>query len=139
MREALFRLEREGYLQVHAKSGWSVRPLDFDLLDDFYDLRIVLEGAAVERLCAGDPRRALSGLEKIWLVPPRRRMEKTLAPTLRAGLKILGDLELKPLMAQALHMGDEVHNRNVAASSLLIKRLVPALLKSSAPASDVPR
>jgi len=64
-------------------------------------------------------------------------MEKTLAPTLRAGLEILGDLELKPLMAQALHMGDEVHNRNVAASSLLIKRLVPALLKSPAPAADV--
>jgi len=64
-------------------------------------------------------------------------MEKTLAPTLRAGLEYLKDLELKPLMAQALHMGDEVHNRNVAASSLLIKRLVPALLKSPAPAADV--
>ena len=35
----------------------------------------------------------------------------------------------KPLIAQALHMGDEVHNRNVAASSLLLKRLVPALLQ----------
>jgi hypothetical protein len=45
-------------------------------------------------------------------------------------------MELKPLMAQALHMGDEVHNRNVAASSLLIRRLVPALLKSSASAAD---
>jgi hypothetical protein len=63
-------------------------------------------------------------------------IEKTLAPTLREGLKVLGDLELKPLMAQALHMGDEVHNRNVAASSLLIRRLVPALLKSAAPAAD---
>ena len=40
-------------------------------------------------------------------------------------------------MAQALHMGDEVHNRNVAASSLLIKRLVPALLKSGAPPADI--
>ncbi len=39
-------------------------------------------------------------------------------------------------MAQALHMGDEVHNRNVAASSLFIKRLVPALLKSSAAPSE---
>jgi len=65
-----------------------------------------------------------------------RWMEKTLAPTLRAGLEFLKDLELKPLMAQALHMGDEVHNRNVAASSLLIKRLVPALLKSSASAAE---
>jgi uncharacterized protein DUF1116 len=64
-------------------------------------------------------------------------MEKTLAPTLGAALKVLGELELKPLMAQALHMGDEVHNRNTAASSLLIKRLVPALLKSGAPGADV--
>jgi len=64
-------------------------------------------------------------------------MEKTLAPTLRAGLKALGEIELKPLMAQALHMGDEVHNRNAAASSLLIKKLVPALLKSRAPAADI--
>ena len=64
-------------------------------------------------------------------------IEKTLAPVLRAGLQKLGEVELKPLMAQALHMGDEVHNRNAAASSLLIKRLVPALLKSGAPAGEV--
>jgi DNA-binding GntR family transcriptional regulator len=74
VREALFRLEREGYLQVHAKSGWSVRPLDFDLLDHLYDLRVVLEGAAVEKLCTSDPKAALAGLEKIWLVAPRRRL-----------------------------------------------------------------
>jgi DNA-binding GntR family transcriptional regulator len=74
VREALFRLEREGYVQVHAKSGWSVRPLDFDLLDHVYDLRLVLESAAVQRLCAGDPSAALAGLEKIWLVAPRRRL-----------------------------------------------------------------
>jgi hypothetical protein len=63
-------------------------------------------------------------------------MQETLAPTLQAGLEILKDLEIKPLMAQALHMGDEVHNRNGAASALLIKRLVPALLKSSAAPAD---
>ena len=74
VREALFRLEREGYLQVHPKSGWSVRPLDFDQLDHLYDLRVVLEGAAVEKLCASDPKAALAGLQKIWLVPPRRRL-----------------------------------------------------------------
>jgi hypothetical protein len=64
-------------------------------------------------------------------------MQKTLGPTLSLAFQFLGELELKPLMAQALHMGDEVHNRNVAASSLLIRRLVPALLKSSASAADV--
>jgi hypothetical protein len=46
----------------------------------------------------------------------------------RAGVQQMGGLELKPLMAQALHMGDEVHNRNAAATGLLLKRMVPALL-----------
>ena len=63
-------------------------------------------------------------------------MRDTLAPTLAAALKVLGPIELKPLMAQALHMGDEVHNRNTAASALLLKRLVPAILKCGAPAAD---
>jgi DNA-binding GntR family transcriptional regulator len=74
VREALFRLAREGYLQVHPKSGWSVRPLDFDLLDDLYDLRLVLETAAVQRLCEGDPKAALAGVAKVWLVAPRSRL-----------------------------------------------------------------
>jgi hypothetical protein len=57
-----------------------------------------------------------------------------LAPTLRAVLGRTGGIELMPLMAQALNMGDEVHNRNVAATSLLFKRLAPALFDA-----DVPR
>ena len=74
VREALFRLEREGYLEVHAKSGWRVRALDFELLDNLYDLRVVLECAAVRKLCAANPRTALAELEKIWLVSPRHRL-----------------------------------------------------------------
>ena len=59
-----------------------------------------------------------------------RWMADVLAPALAAALDRHGGLELKPLIAQALHMGDEVHNRNVAASSLLLKRLLPALLRA---------
>jgi DNA-binding GntR family transcriptional regulator len=74
VREALFRLEREGYLEVHAKSGWSVRALDFAALDHLYDVRLILECEAVRKLSAGNPRVALAGLEKIWLVAPRQRL-----------------------------------------------------------------
>jgi hypothetical protein len=66
-----------------------------------------------------------------------RWMRDTLAPTVAAGLKVLGPVELKPVIAQALHMGDEVHNRNVAASGLLSKRLAPALARSGAPLADI--
>jgi hypothetical protein len=66
-----------------------------------------------------------------------RWMAGVLAPALAAALERLGGLELKPLIAQALHMGDEVHNRNVAASSLLLKRLLPALLRTETGAAEL--
>jgi len=66
-----------------------------------------------------------------------RWMTGKLRKTLAAGLAESGPIELKPLMAQALHMGDEVHNRNGAATSLLLKRLAPALLRSKASRHDV--
>jgi len=50
--------------------------------------------------------------------------------TMQAAVRGLSDQNLKPLMAQALHMGDELHNRNAAASGLLFKRLVLSLLDS---------
>ena len=58
-------------------------------------------------------------------------MAGVVAPALRAALESSGPIELKPLMAQALNMGDEVHNRNAAATALFIKRIAPALLESS--------
>lgn len=60
-----------------------------------------------------------------------RWMAVDLAPVLADALATIGGIELKPLMAQALHMGDEVHNRNVAATSLLLKRLLPGALRSA--------
>jgi hypothetical protein len=64
-------------------------------------------------------------------------MSTKLRKALAAAFEVSGPIELKPLMAQALHMGDEVHNRNAAATSLLLKRLAPALLKSKVSRSDV--
>jgi DNA-binding GntR family transcriptional regulator len=51
VREALFRLRNEGFLDVEPKLGWFVRPIDFAKLEQLYDLRIVLEIASVTRLC----------------------------------------------------------------------------------------
>jgi hypothetical protein len=62
-----------------------------------------------------------------------RWMAEVLGPAFAAALKGAGPVELKPLMAQALHMGDEVHNRNAAATGLLLKRLIPALLDTGEP------
>jgi hypothetical protein len=59
--------------------------------------------------------------------------------TMQAAVRGLADANLKPLMAQALHMGDELHNRNAAASGLLFKRLALALLASKADSAAIQR
>ena len=46
-------------------------------------------------------------------------------PLLGAALRAANGIELRPLMAQALRMGDEMHQRNIAASSLLARALMP--------------
>jgi Protein of unknown function (DUF1116) len=62
-----------------------------------------------------------------------RWMKETVGPVIAAVVKRLGPVEMTPLIAQALHMGDECHNRNAAASSLLFRKLAPAALKCSLP------
>lgn len=74
VREALYRLAREGFVFVNAKSGWTVRPLDFENFEHLYDVRIILELAAVRKLCDGDSREALLPLRRIWGVPVRQRI-----------------------------------------------------------------
>ncbi|MCC6905758.1 MAG: DUF1116 domain-containing protein [Anaerolineae bacterium] len=64
-------------------------------------------------------------------------MRAVLGPALAKAVQTLGGVDLKPLIAQALHMGDECHNRNAAASGLLFKRLTPALLRTDVPQADV--
>ncbi len=58
-------------------------------------------------------------------------MEETLYPTLQKAIEHLGRIDLKAVIAQALHMGDEVHNRNRAATSLLYRALAPAVVRTA--------
>jgi hypothetical protein len=67
-----------------------------------------------------------------------RWMSDVLAPGLKMVLRLTdGGIGLKPLIAQALQMGDDGHNRNVAATSLLFRRLARLLLTSSLERSTV--
>ena len=74
VREALFRLQREGYVETPAGGGWQVRRFDFARFDELYEVRVVIESAAVRRLCARAERpAALAELEAVWQVPTARR------------------------------------------------------------------
>ena len=63
-------------------------------------------------------------------------METVLYPVLKAALERTGPIDLKNLIAQALHMGDEVHNRNRAGTSLLYRAIAPAVLATCANKDD---
>ncbi len=59
-----------------------------------------------------------------------RWMEDTLAPLLKGALERHGPIDMRSLIAQALQMGDEGHNRNRAGTSLFIRALSPHLAHS---------
>lgn len=73
LRQALQRLEREGFLHVMPKIGWQVAPLDFDTFDQLYDLRVLIECHAAQQLAAAEPREGLRALADNWLVPAGER------------------------------------------------------------------
>lgn len=55
------------------------------------------------------------------------------APALKAGLARMGGLPLKPIIAKALQMGDELHNRPVAASSLFANAMACPMIEADLP------
>jgi len=64
-------------------------------------------------------------------------MRDALAPILQGALAAHGPLDLKTMIAQALQMGDEGHNRNRAGTSLLIRELAPFLVRLSEPREEI--
>jgi len=58
-------------------------------------------------------------------------MADVLYPTLQAALEsIAGGVDLRATLAQALHMGDEGHNRNRAGTSLFLRAVTPAIMRT---------
>ncbi len=60
-----------------------------------------------------------------------RWMNEEMGPVLAAALADLDGLDVRALVAESLHMGDEGHNRNKAGSLLYTVRLAPAILRAA--------
>jgi hypothetical protein len=58
-------------------------------------------------------------------------------PALRAAVRKMGGVPLKPLITRALQMGDEMHNRVVASSSIFANAVAPALVAAGLPMEQV--
>ena len=62
-----------------------------------------------------------------------RWIASTLGPALNDAIQLHGPVDVRTLIAQALQMGDECHNRNIAATSLFARRLASSVVRSSSP------
>lgn len=74
LRAALQRLEREGFLKLLPRLGWQVAPLDFDVMDELYDLRTLIECEAARHMAEHEQRPELRQLADVWLVPAAERL-----------------------------------------------------------------
>ncbi len=66
-----------------------------------------------------------------------RWMADVLGPLLQTAVRAHGPVDLKAILAQMLQMGDEAHNRNRAGTLMLLRELLPELIDSGAPSSQV--
>lgn len=58
-------------------------------------------------------------------------VQEVIAPVLAEAVRAAGGIPLRPIMRRALHMGDELHSRNTAATLLFTRELFPSLLELS--------
>jgi hypothetical protein len=58
-------------------------------------------------------------------------MEDVMAPVLADAIEASGGIDIRALLAEALHMGDEGHNRNKAGSVLYTTKLAPFVAKAA--------
>lgn len=58
-------------------------------------------------------------------------IEEVFAPALKEALRLTNGIDLKSITSQALHMGDECHNRNKASTSLFYREIIDYFLQSN--------
>lgn len=68
-----------------------------------------------------------------------RWLRDVLGPALSAALQSGEGISLKSLIARGLTMGDEMHQRNVACSGLVLRELAPALAATSSDPEELSR
>ena len=64
-------------------------------------------------------------------------MNAVLGPLLQQSVRSSGPIDIKAILAQMLQMGDEGHNRNRAGSLMLLRELLPGLIRAEASSSDI--
>jgi hypothetical protein len=96
---------------------------------------VVVEDQATGRrgfhfLMEGFGRTLILGITGEDVFERLRWLRDEAAPALDAALAALGGIDCDEIIVEALRRGDEIHNRNAAATSMLAERLAPGLARA---------
>lgn len=86
-------------------------------------------GRAFHFLMEGFGRTLILGMAGDDVFERLRWLRDDVAPALDAAVQELGGIDCDEIMVEALRRGDELHNRNAAATSMLAERLAPGLAR----------
>ena len=76
LRQALQRLQHEGFVEAIPKVGWLIPPLDFAQFDELYEFRVLIECHAAGAICLADrDYTLLRRLSDAWQVPASERLQ----------------------------------------------------------------
>lgn len=80
LRQALQRLQHEGFVEAIPKVGWLIPALSFEKFDELYDFRVLIECFAVRALCADAAERPeLQALAATWQLAEEARVQDPVA------------------------------------------------------------
>ena len=78
----------------------------------------------------------LNRLIEVGLTNRLTFIAEVIAPVLGEAVRRSGGVPLRPIVRRALHMGDELHSRNTAATLIFTRELFPVLLELASERGD---
>lgn len=87
-------------------------------------------GQAFHFLMEGFGRTLILGMFDEDVLARLRWFRDELGPALDGAIRAVGGIDVRAVMAEALRRGDELHNRNAAATSMLAERLAPGFARA---------
>jgi hypothetical protein len=87
-------------------------------------------GQAFHFLMEGFGRTLILGMFDEDVFARLRWFRDELGPALDVAIRAVGGIDVRGVMAEALRRGDELHNRNAAATSMLAERLAPGFARA---------
>ena len=127
-------LLRNGGIQFHSAHDHGALGPMAGIISPSMPVLVLEDGGSGNRSCVtineGLGKTLRFGANDPTVLERLRWIQRSLAPLLRDTLRAGGPVDITEIMARSVQRGDECHNRNKSATSLLFRRLAPWMLRT---------